>query len=158
SENQEPRDDVTWKELKEVLDEELARLPAHYRAPVLLCCLEGKSQEEAARELAWAPATLHGRLYRGRDLLRRRLMRRGISLGAGLFASLVSQPTASAAMTVLRKATVKAVLHYTAGKTGTISPEVATLAQEALPMIVAAKARLGIAVLLAMSMIAAGAG
>src|SRR5262249_46174127 len=43
------QDDMTWKELKVVLDEELGRLPAHYRAPLLLCYLEGKTQEEAAR-------------------------------------------------------------------------------------------------------------
>src|SRR5262249_24619870 len=78
---QEIRDDVTWKELKDVLDDELAHLPEHFRSPILLCYLEGKTQEEAAQELGWTLATLHGRLYRGRDLLRRRLMRRGISFG-----------------------------------------------------------------------------
>src|SRR5262249_28198457 len=140
-----------------VLDQELGHLPVHYRTPVLLCYLEGKTQEEAARELGWTPTTVRGRLYRGRDLLQRRLMRRGISLGAGLFASLLSQPSASAATALLRKATAKAVVSYTAGKTGAMSAEVVTLAQEALPMIATVKARLGIGVLLAITMVAAGA-
>jgi hypothetical protein len=47
-----------------------------------------------------------------------------------MFASLLSQPPASAAMALLRKATVKAVVRYTAGKTGTMSAKVMALAQE----------------------------
>src|SRR5262249_9812492 len=124
---QEIRDDATWKEVKEVLDDELEHLPEHYRTPILLCYLEGKTQEEAARDLVWPPATLHSRLYRGRDFLRRRLTRRGVSFGAGLLASLLSQLSSSAAMTTLRKATARAVVRYTSGKTGTITAEVATL-------------------------------
>jgi RNA polymerase sigma factor (sigma-70 family) len=158
TEMQETRDDVTWEELKEVLDAELGHLPEHYRTPVLLCYLEGKTQEEAARELGWTPTTVRGRLYRGRDLLKRRLTRRGISFGAGLLVSILSQSSASAAMAMLRKATIEAVLHHTAGKTGTISAEVVALAEEALPMIAAAKTRLVVGFLLALTIIAAAAG
>jgi len=152
------RDHVTWKELKEILDRELGRLPEKYRAPLLLCYLEGKTQDEAACLLGWTASTVHGRVNRGRDLLRRRLIRGGFSLSAGLFASMLSQPSASAATAMLRKATVKAVLHCMAGKTGTISTQVLSLAHEGLPMIVAAKARLSIAALLALTVLAAGAG
>jgi RNA polymerase sigma factor (sigma-70 family) len=154
---QETQEEVTWKELKAALDEELGRLPEHYRTPLLLCYLEGKTQEEAARELGWTPAAMRGRFYRGRDLLRRRLTHRGISLGVGVFASVLSQSSTSAATTLLRRATVKAVLQYTAGKRGTISAEVVALAQEALPMIAVAKARLAIGVFLALTMVATGA-
>src|SRR5262245_59639297 len=62
SETQAIRDDVTLKEFKEILDEELGRLPDHYRAPLLLCCLEGKARDEAARQLGWTMGTLRGRL------------------------------------------------------------------------------------------------
>jgi len=158
SDNLEPADDVTWRELKVVLDEELMRLPGRYRAVVLPCCLEGKSQEETARELGYTLNTVRCRLYRGRQLLKRRLTRRGISLAAGLLASIVSQPSTSAATALLRRTTVNGVVRYIAGKTGTMSAEVVSLAREGVPLIATVKARTGIAALLALTMIAAGAG
>jgi RNA polymerase sigma factor (sigma-70 family) len=46
--------DVTWREALGVLDEELARMPAAYRSALVLCYLEGKTQDEAARQLGWS--------------------------------------------------------------------------------------------------------
>jgi RNA polymerase sigma factor (sigma-70 family) len=53
-----PVDDLTWRELREVLHQELSRLPEKNRLPLILCYLEGKTQEEAARQLGWTAATL----------------------------------------------------------------------------------------------------
>src|SRR5262249_54173146 len=64
-------------DFRAVLDEELARLPAKYRLPLLLCGLEGMTHAEAARHLHWPIGTVAGRLSRGRELLRSRLVRRG---------------------------------------------------------------------------------
>jgi RNA polymerase sigma factor (sigma-70 family) len=69
-------------DLAEVLDRELSFLPEKYRAPLVLCYLEGRTRDEAAAQLGWPPARVKSRLERGRDLLRVRLARRGLALGA----------------------------------------------------------------------------
>jgi RNA polymerase sigma factor (sigma-70 family) len=65
---------------RSVLDDELNRLPDRYRAPVVLCYLEGKTTEEAASQLRCPVGTVKGRLWRARSKLRERLCRRGVSL------------------------------------------------------------------------------
>src|SRR5262249_6706143 len=48
-----PMEDLTWRELHQALHEELARLPEKNRLPLLLCYMEGRTQDEAARQLGW---------------------------------------------------------------------------------------------------------
>lgn len=91
-----PLEQLTAKELLAALDEELARLPERYRSPLVLCCLEGLTRDEAAGRLAVPPATLKSQLERGRRLLSAALERRGLSLGAGLLALTVASPAAAA--------------------------------------------------------------
>ncbi len=68
--------------LVSVLDEEINRLPHHYRAPIVLCLLEDLTQEQAAHFLGWPSGTVRSRLARGRNLLQGRLRRRGVALSA----------------------------------------------------------------------------
>jgi RNA polymerase sigma factor (sigma-70 family) len=91
-----PADSLTWAEVRAALDEELARLPDNLRAPLLLCYFRGLTQDEAAAELGWKPRTLKARVARGRDLLRRRLTRRGIELPAALAAPLLASELSAA--------------------------------------------------------------
>ncbi len=65
------------------LHTEIDRLPASYRAPIVLCYLEGLTHEQAAARLNWPVGTVRGRLARARDRLRDRLRRRGLTLAAG---------------------------------------------------------------------------
>jgi sulfatase modifying factor 1 len=74
-----PLDEITGRELLQMIDEEIALLPDRFRLPVLLCCVQGLSREEAARRLGWSVGTVKGRLERGRGRLAARLMARGLS-------------------------------------------------------------------------------
>ena len=65
-------------DLDQVVDIEISKLPDKYRLPVIICYLQGRTQEEAARELGWTKGTVSGRLARAKELLQRRLIRRGL--------------------------------------------------------------------------------
>jgi RNA polymerase sigma factor (sigma-70 family) len=156
-----PMDDLTWRELRLVLHKELDRLPERYRSPLVLCHLEGKTQDEAAHELGWTSGMLRGRLLRGRDLLRARLIRRGLALSVPLFAAVLSQEQLVAALpATLANATVKAALLSLTGPAtiATISTQAAALAEEGLAIMLVTKLKFGAALLLTLGVLAVGAG
>ncbi|QEH38219.1 ECF RNA polymerase sigma factor SigW [Aquisphaera giovannonii] len=83
-------------EIRAVVGEELDRLPAKYRCPLELCNLLGMTYEEAARQLDWPVATVKSRLARGRDRLRRKLVRRGLApAAAGAITSVAAEARAA---------------------------------------------------------------
>ncbi len=117
-----PLDQLSAAELLAALDEELARLPERYRAPLVLCCLEGLTRDEAARRLGMPSATLKSQLERGRRLLASALERRGVTLGAGFLALTVASPAEAASPGLV--GSVVAAMH------GGASPAVAALVEE----------------------------
>jgi RNA polymerase sigma factor (sigma-70 family) len=84
-----PPERLAWKEMLGILDHELGQLSHRYRAPLVLCYLEGQTQDEAVRQLGWSLNTLRRRLAQGRRLLEARLRGRGVTLPAALAGSLV---------------------------------------------------------------------
>lgn len=88
-------DEIDRRDLRGVLDDELLRLPEKYRAPLVLCDLEGHTHEEAARRLGWPTGSMSRRLDRGRQILRLRLTHRGVGLA---LVGLVSLAAAAAVL------------------------------------------------------------
>lgn len=87
---------TSWNETRPLLDDEVACLPEKYRLPLLLCCLQGYSHQEAAQHLAWPIGTVAGRLSRGKMLLKKRLLRRGIVVSPSVLSLCLTQDALAA--------------------------------------------------------------
>ena len=115
-----PLDRMSARELLEALDAELARLPLAHRSALLLCVIEGKTVDEAARQLGATEGSVRGWLQRGRNRLRVGLARRGLAL-----------PVVLAATALLPRATIASPLVDMAVRIGTstigVSPSIAAL-------------------------------
>jgi RNA polymerase sigma factor (sigma-70 family) len=144
--------DLSWREACAILHEELDRLPDTYRLPLLLCYLEGRSRDEAAQQLGCKLDVFRGRLERGRDRLRDRLTRRGVTLSAGLLTAVAGSTQAGAPTAPLVQATVEMM---TSGKT---PAAVAALACGGGSTMINAKLKLVAGLMLLAGMVAGMAG
>jgi RNA polymerase sigma factor (sigma-70 family) len=127
-------DDLTWRELREVLDQELARLPDKFRAPLELCYFDELTHEEAARQLGWSARSVRDRLERGRRRLRLRLTKRGLTLSLALANAVLGSAHASAAPPAITAALIQAAGPYALRRSlaGTISATALALAEGGL--------------------------
>src|SRR6516225_3137308 len=150
--------EVVWRELRQVLDEELDRLAPKYRAALVLFYLEGKTTEEVARQLACPKGTVLSRLARGRERLRLRLVRRGVAPSAGLLVGVLA--TQAAVPAELALATVEAAVLTAAGQaaSGAIPATVAVLTKGVLRAMLLNKLKVAGVVLLAVTAAVVGAG
>jgi RNA polymerase sigma factor (sigma-70 family) len=147
--------DADWQS---VLDEELGRLPDHYRGVVVLCDLEGMTRKEAARQLRIPEGSVASRLARARALLAKRLTRRGVVFSAGTIAALLSAGSVSSAPPALVASTIKAASLLAAGRAaGVISAKVAALTDGVMKAMFVTKIKSTLFVVLILGFVATGA-
>jgi RNA polymerase sigma factor (sigma-70 family) len=154
-----PLAEVSGRELLAVLDDELNRLPDVYRGPLVLCCLQGRTRDEAAQQLGWALRTLERRLERGRAILHARLARRGLTVAALLSATLLLAPPARALPAGLLAATVKAARAFAAHAVllpGAVSARAVALAEATLQGMLVARMTTMLALTLTVTLLTAG--
>ena len=119
-------EETTWDDQGAIVCEELSRLPDRYRAAVVLCDLEGLTQERAAQLLGLPAGTVRSRLARARERLRERLTRRGLApVPSAGFAWLTGSPVSPAVPAALvsntTRAAVEVITHHAAiGSMGSI--------------------------------------
>lgn len=154
-----PAVDPSWREVCAVLDEELQALAEKYRAPLVLCYLEGHTRDEAAEHLGWSLGATKHRLQKGRELLRVRLTRRGVTLPAILLSAELGANEATAALSSLAaRSLAQAAMAFATG--GTVAGphlQAISLAEGMLQMMAPKIVKI-VAVLLLTLSAAAGAG
>jgi RNA polymerase sigma factor (sigma-70 family) len=126
-------DDGKGADLGAAIHAEIERLPERFRVPIVLCDLEGRTHEQAARHLGCPVGTIKSRLARGRLRLRDRLTRRGLTVPAGIVvARLQPRTTWAAPAASWVESTTRAAMQIAAGRPlpGAISPAVVAVIRE----------------------------
>ncbi len=147
-------------ELRPLLDEELSRLPDKYRIAIVLCDLEERNRAEVSQQLRLPEGTVASRLARGRALLAKRLVRRGLTVSATSLAAVLTQQAASGSVpALLLTNTVKIILIVAENVTaaGAISTQVSALTNGVLQAMALAKRKAaGVVVLMAALVLSGG--
>jgi RNA polymerase sigma factor (sigma-70 family) len=143
-----PTAELSWREVKALLDEEIARLPEIYRVVFVLFYLETLSLAETARRLELKEATAAKRLAEARKRLGQRLRRRGVELTAVLSAVALASPPVSALPVELTASTIRAAMTTAnEGLAGVVPAPIAALVESCSPILSFGKAKLAMLLL-----------
>ena len=145
-------DSVESHEIRAIVDSELDRLPRRYRAAVILCDLEGQTHEQAAAELGCPVGTVKSRLSRGRDRLRGRLARRGItspSLAVGAMLPIASGDVPNRLLTHTVRTATQLVSNQSIAA-GTITAHAVSLTDQVIHTMAMTKLKIATVVCLAL--------
>ena len=146
-------------DLERVVDEELSRLPDHYRGVVVLCDLEGITRREAARQLGIPEGSVASRLARAWVMLAKRLTQRGVVFSGGSVAAVLSGSASASAPPVLVASTIKAASLLAAWQTaGVVSAKVAALTEGVVKAMFVTKIKSVLAVVLVVGLGLGGIG
>jgi RNA polymerase sigma factor (sigma-70 family) len=149
-------------DLSVVITEEVQRLPAKYRVPVVLYYLEGRTNEEVAGELRCPVGTIKTRLNRAREMLRKRLTRRGLALStAALSTTLLAEASAASLPPMLIDSTLKAAVCFAAGDAaagGFVSAQATALTKGVLHTMFVTKMKMLTLLVLVLTVALGGAG
>ncbi len=143
------------REIQIILDAELDSLPEVQRLPLILCYLEGRTRDEAARQCGWSLRTLERRLEKGRSLLRDRLVRRGLDLSVVLLAAALSEQSGTACTHLT--STILKLLSAQKTVSGLTGSSVLRLAETALPLAGVGYLKLAAGLMLALAVTGIGA-
>ena len=147
------------RDLAEILDDEVNRLPDRYRTVIVLCLVDGLTHRQAAAQLGWPIGTVESRLARGRELLQQRLTRRGLAPSVLILLGMTSPLPRSDTRRidcVLVNSTVQIATRSTFGGSPTTTT-IPALATEVLNAMFASRLALFLVPVLALALLA-GAG
>jgi RNA polymerase sigma factor (sigma-70 family) len=152
--------EVRDADLPSVVDEELSRLPDHYRGVIVLCDLDGRTRKEAARQLGIPEGSVASRLARARRMVAKRLTQRDRAFAGGLAATVVSAGSAAAAAPpALVATTINAASLLAAGPApGVVSASVAALTDGVVRAMFVTRIKSVLAVLLVVATLAGAVG
>jgi RNA polymerase sigma factor (sigma-70 family) len=153
-----PPDDLSWREVQAAIDEELQRLPEHFRTAFVLCALENRPTSQVARELGVKEGTVWSRVAKARKRLMQRLTERGVVPAGAAALALAVPRSADAVPDLLSAATRRVVAQLAANRpvADVIPAAVAALVKGAQPVM--NTSRFKIAALVLFALVGAGVG